>query len=138
MENVKLAPDVLNEYVEAVREKFGCRAINEKLYVPFLLAEEEIDQEKQREKNLPAPFDVLKGDLREQPIETRPSIAMHKKDKSFTFRTGSAVEAAVAVATAATTTAAATNTTNNNGGTFIPPTPQSRTLGSIKLCGSSG
>ena len=129
MENVKLASDIFErEYVEAVREKFGCRAINEKLYVPFLLAEEEIDEEKQREKNLPAPFDVLKGDLREQPIgfaRLRAATPMHKKDKSFTFRTGSAVEAAVAVATAATTTAAATNTTNNIGGTFIPPTPQS-------------
>ena len=49
MENVKLASDIFErEYVEAVREKFGCRAINEKLYVPFLLAEEEIDEEKQR------------------------------------------------------------------------------------------
>ncbi len=36
-----------------------------------LLAEEEIDEEKQREKNLPAPFDVLKGDLREQPMVLR-------------------------------------------------------------------
>ena len=89
MENVKLASDIFErEYVEAVREKFGCRAINEKLYVPFLLAEEEIDEEKQREKNLPAPFDVLKGDLREQPIgfaRLRAATPMHKKDKSFTF-----------------------------------------------------
>ena len=129
MENVRLASDIFErEYVEAVREKFGCRAINEKLYVPFLFEEgEEDEEEKQqnrRENKVPiaTPFDVLKGDLREQPVSfarLRAATPMRKKDTSFTFRTGSAVEAAAAAA------AAAVNTDVTNNATTIPPTPQS-------------
>ena len=119
IENVKLASDIFErEYVEAMREKFGCRAINEKLYVPFLLEKEEEEEEG---KTRPAPFDVLKGNLRERPIgfaRLRAATPM-RKDKDFTFPTGTAVEAAADAGSRPAAAAAGKNVTKRRIEAFI-------------------
>ena len=80
MENVSMAAAIFErEYLEAIRSAFGCRAINEKLYVvPFLLEDDESNDY----------FDCLKGDLsRGSERFSRTEPQPMSKNASFTFRT---------------------------------------------------